>query len=114
MTPLEIVRKIRAIKVRNVCVNCGYEEGVHHYETLQCPGDDPNSMKGGRLWRGTTYQTRPVPLLSANDAIRLIQSALDAKAKECADRAVEWLANNRAELWSAENLRSAILGKEGE
>lgn len=88
-TAEEIVREIRKIRVRDVCINCGYEEGVHHYETLQCPGDDPNSMKGGRLWRGTTYQTRSVPLLSANDAIRLIQSALTAHAKAAVEEAAE-------------------------
>jgi len=38
------------------CTNCGYEEGLHHYQTMQCPvgGEAPIGRK--QEWMDRTYQ----------------------------------------------------------
>ena len=46
--------------------------------------------------------------LTEDDAVKLADSRDAALLSEAADRAVEWLSNNRAELWSEKSLRLAI------
>ena len=39
------------------CKNCGAWEGLHHYETNQCPHNGPEAPVGKeQLWDATTYQ----------------------------------------------------------
>lgn len=40
-----------------ICAVCGYENGVHHAQTNQCPGDDPYMPADGiRKWANTHFE----------------------------------------------------------
>ena len=40
-----------------VCSNCGADEGLHHYETQQCPKNGIEEYREGRKqeWQDTTF-----------------------------------------------------------
>ena len=43
----------------DICYNCGYPEGLHHYETMQCPKGGESQIGKKQEWLGTVFVPRP-------------------------------------------------------
>ena len=57
------------------CTNCGYPEGLHHFDTMQCPKNGESLMGQKQEYLGTIY----VP--NNSDELNKIKRQLDSITK---------------------------------
>lgn len=98
----EAVEKVKALyKTTGDCANCGASDGLHHYETMQCPlhGIEETRETHKQRWANTLYKNADV-IPSPSEIVDALMNynIKDDISHKAGDSFIEWIVNDSSEL----------------
>ena len=64
---------------KGTCKNCGYDEGLHHYETMQCPVGGEVQIGRKQEWmRSTFLEDKPDEIAELKAQVKKLEAQVKA------------------------------------